>query len=101
MNKNNNQTALNKANNEFSTGKNLQVRRLRAKAHDLAAKIWGEWDDPNTDKASMYQWLKKHSFSEHIGDMSLSELRYVISKLKKFKSQQNGMVKRLKRKGKV
>lgn len=75
-----------------------EVQKLRAKAHNLAAKIWGQWDDPDADKDMMYKWLKAHSFSGHMGEMGVSELRLVIGKLKLLKSQNNGRIKRLRAK---
>lgn len=64
-----------------STPADWQTRQLRILAHELAGKIWGQWNDPGCRRTAMYRWLERHSRHKHIGKMQKEELEEIISKL--------------------
>ncbi len=69
----------------MSTPADYKLKSLRVSAHKLCEGIWGEWNSPDCDKDSMYDWLKSHTRTGHIGTLNYEETEDLIALLLKFK----------------
>ena len=65
----------------MSTPADDELKALRKTAHELAADIWGPWEN-DTARKRMYDWLKRHTQKGHIGKMDKSEIRALIKTFK-------------------
>lgn len=59
-----------------------EVRELRQLVHRQLEERWGEWRTMHPKrKKKMYDWLKKHTKSGHIGKMGKQELLDLLDKI--------------------